>query len=122
MNCLKALKHLPLYISDDLEGSELSAVEDHLNGCLNCYREYQSHLKALRDLKRLGEKPDLSTVMDGFTDEVMAQIAHDKGGPSAPVPRVIYAAFPYDRCGRCSGSGYNRLFPVPESRCNYTRE
>lgn len=94
MKCQKVLKLLPLYISDDLDAFELKTVEDHLGECLNCYREYQAHLKALRDLKRLGEKPDLSTVLAGFSGEVMDRIVRDEGGPSAPVPKVTYAFVP----------------------------
>ena len=94
MNCNKILKLLPLYISDDLGESELSVIETHLGACLNCYREYQGHLKSLRALKQLGEKPDLSPVLGPFCDEVMQRIASDPEGPEAPVPKVIYPFIP----------------------------
>ncbi len=94
MSCNKIVKLLPLYISDDLGKSELSVVEAHLSECLNCYREYQAYLKSLRSMKRLVEKPELSPVLDGFTDEVMNRIAHDAGGPKAKVPRLAYAVLP----------------------------
>ena len=94
MNCTKILKLLPLYISDDLDESELSAIETHLGTCLNCYREYQAHLKSLRALKQLGEKPDLSPILEPFCDDVMKRIANDPEGPVAPVPKVVYPFIP----------------------------
>ena len=94
MNCNKIKRLLPLYISDDLDELELNTVESHLNKCLNCYREYQSHLKAMRALKQLRDKPDLSSVLKGFSSGVMERIAHDHGGPAAPVPRVVHAFIP----------------------------
>ena len=92
MDCKKTLKLLPLYISDDLDERDAMNVEKHVGVCLNCYREYQAHLKSLRALKQLSSKPDLSAVLDGFSDEVMERVALDGGGPSAPLPRVVYPA------------------------------
>lgn len=94
MNCSKISKLLPLYISDDLDGSELAGVEAHLGTCLNCYREYQGHLKSLRALKQLGEKPDLSRMLAGFPEGVMQRVAREPKGPAAPVPKVVYAFLP----------------------------
>jgi len=94
MNCKKTKKLLPLYISDDLDRSELVAMETHLTGCLNCYREYQTYLKAHRNFKRLSEKPDLSPILGDFTNEVMNRIAEDSGGPVATMPKVTYNFVP----------------------------
>ena len=92
MKCRKALKLLPLFVSDDLPVKELDEVEAHVGSCLSCFRAYQEQLKAHRALKLLGERPDLSPMMEGFHEEVMARVARDGGGPAAPVPRLVYPA------------------------------
>jgi hypothetical protein len=94
MKCKKIQRLLPLYISDDLDGPAQGEVKKHIGNCLSCAREYQAHLGALRALKGLENKPDLSDVMKGFTGQVMERIARDPGGPAAPVPRVTYALVP----------------------------
>lgn len=88
MNCKKALNLLPLFVSDDLSAAELKEVESHMGTCLTCFRAYQEQLKAHRALKLLGERPDLSRVLEGFHGAVMKQVS--KQGPAAPVPRLVY--------------------------------
>lgn len=94
MNCKKVLKLLPLYMSDDIDAVDLEGVQEHMNTCLGCFREYQDHLRARRSLKQLAFKPDLSPVMEGFADEVMLKIADKAQGPAAPLPRLTYRLAP----------------------------
>jgi anti-sigma factor RsiW len=94
MNCKKVMKLLPLYMSDDIDASEVEGVKEHLNTCLGCFREYQDHLRARRSLRHLAFRPDLGPVMEGFSDEVMLKIADRSQGPAAPIPRVTYRLVP----------------------------
>ena len=94
MNCKKVNKLLPLYLSDDIDPSDVEGVKEHLNTCLGCFREYQDHLRARRSLRQLAFRPDLNPVMEGFAEEVMLKINDRSQGPAAPVPRVTYRLAP----------------------------
>lgn len=103
MNCKQINKWLPLYVSGDLDAPMLEEIDSHLGECLPCNREFQNYNKSLDSLKNLGEKPDLSLMLEGFSDEIMEKIENDKGGAVAPVPRVTYSSSSF-----FAGSNFSR--------------
>jgi len=77
---------LPLHAGGDLTPDEAARVDGHLHACLSCFREFREHATMRGRLGVLAEEPLPQGVLDGFTEEVMARIAVDAGGPAAELP------------------------------------
>ncbi len=77
---------LPLHAGGDLQPDEAVRVDEHLHACLACFREFREHASMRGRLGVLAEEPLPRGVLDGFTEEVMARIAVDAGGPAAELP------------------------------------
>lgn len=77
---------LPLHAGGDLSPDEATRVDEHLHACLACFREFREHATMRGRLGVLAEEPLPPGVLDGFTEEVMARIAVDAGGPAAELP------------------------------------
>jgi anti-sigma factor RsiW len=77
---------LPLHAGGDLLPDEATRVDEHLHACLACFREFREHATMRGRLGVLAEEPLPPGVLDGFTEEVMARIAVDAGGPAAELP------------------------------------
>ncbi len=88
MKCTQVVKHLHLLVGGDLPEETARQSRDHLKACLGCYREYQDVLRAHESLRTLRKKPDLSAVLDGLSDDVLAELREAPLGPSAPIPRL----------------------------------
>jgi hypothetical protein len=77
---------IPLHAGGDLTPEEAARVDTHLHACLPCYREFRDHAEMRGRLGVLAEEPLPAGLLDGFTEEVMARIAVDAGGPAAELP------------------------------------
>ncbi len=88
--CRTVRDMLPLHVGGDLDPKHVTAVDEHLHGCLSCFREFRELATLRGRLGVLAEEPLPRGVLDGFTDEVMARIAVGEPGPAAPPPgRVV---------------------------------
>lgn len=86
-NTCRALRDLlPLHAGGDLPADEAARVDAHLHACLSCYREFRELAEVRGRLGVLAEEPLPAGILDGFTEEVMARIAVDAGGPAAELP------------------------------------
>ena len=84
--CNTVRKMLPLHTGRDLDPVHVGAVDEHLESCLPCFREFRE-LAAMRSrLGVLAEEPLPEGILDGFTEEVMARIDIREPGPAAEVP------------------------------------
>lgn len=88
MKCTQVLKHLHLLVGGDLPDETARQSRDHLKACLGCYRDYQDVLRAHESLRTLRSKPDLTAVLEGLSDDVLAELRESPLGPAAPIPRL----------------------------------
>lgn len=87
MKCTQVIKHIPLLVGGDLDTGTGQQLMEHMKGCLGCYREYQESLHALESLRALQAKPDLTSVLNGLAQDVMADLNAAPAGPAAGLPR-----------------------------------
>ncbi len=85
--CRNVRELLPLHAGGDLEHRHVEAVDDHLHGCLSCFREFRQFATMRGQLGVLADDALPKGILDGFTDEVMARIAVDEDGPAAELPQ-----------------------------------
>lgn len=86
LSCRAVRDLLPLHAGGDLPAPRGHAVDEHLSGCLACFREYREFLDLRGRLGVLAEEPLPAGALDGFTEEVMARIAIGEAGPAAELP------------------------------------
>jgi len=110
MKCTQVLKHIHLLVGGDLPEETARQSRDHLKACLGCYREYQDVLRAHESLRTLRQKPDLSALLVGLSDDVLAELREAPLGPSAPLPRM-----PFSRILRFSAAAAVLLMIVSAS-------
>ncbi|MCL1809396.1 MAG: zf-HC2 domain-containing protein [Clostridiales bacterium] len=76
MNCANVKKLLPLYIDDELERSQIKAIEEHLVKCDGCMSECEDLLKVAMLLRAVPEVP----LPASFDMRLRASIAASKAG------------------------------------------
>jgi hypothetical protein len=74
MHCQKVRSYLSAYCNDELTGSALSGVSDHLSICVGCRTEEQH----FRDLLKGGRELDTYRVSEGFNNRLLDRIAHER--------------------------------------------
>jgi len=85
--CRTVRNMLPLHAGGDLDPRHVAAVDEHLKGCLTCYRELREFVSMRGRLGVLAEAPLPRGILDGFAEEVMARIDIREPGPAAEAPR-----------------------------------
>jgi hypothetical protein len=71
MNCEKVSEITPLYLSDELHGESLAALESHLRSCKKCARNMQADVELDQALRRamLEQEVDASAVIRRFHEQ-----------------------------------------------------
>lgn len=87
-HCRTVRSLLPLHVGEDLDSRERREVDEHLQTCLSCFREFRELAVSRGFLGVLAEEPLPPNILDGFTEEVMARVAIGEKGPAAPLPKA----------------------------------
>ncbi len=74
MRCQKVRSCLSVFCNDELTGSALSGVSDHLAGCAECRAEEQHY----RSLLKGGQELNTFRVSEGFNNRLLDRIAHER--------------------------------------------
>jgi hypothetical protein len=86
LSCRNVRDLLPLHCGGDLPPDKALAVDQHLHGCLTCFREFRDFAAMRGRLGVLAEEPLPQGALDGFTEEVMARLVVAEEGPAAQLP------------------------------------
>jgi hypothetical protein len=87
-NCRSIRNLLPLHVGGDLDAGPARRVDEHLQHCLSCFREFRELATLRQRLGVLAEQQPPAAGLDNFTEEVMARIALGERGPAAELPGV----------------------------------
>ncbi|MFH0946487.1 MAG: hypothetical protein V2A76_14925 [Planctomycetota bacterium] len=90
MSCRKFRGQTPLAVGHDLPADQQRTFDEHLRGCLSCYREYRDHADALAALNPL-RAPASFDAPDGLVDAIIAGVWAAEPGPLAPHPTPFWA-------------------------------
>lgn len=87
---LPRFSHLPaeaweLYLRDELKGTSLVSIESHLDDCASCRRSLEQADPSFL-FRRLRDLPLRENVLDGFWDDVRAELE-----PATSAPKASFA-------------------------------
>lgn len=85
MKCERARKVLALGVGKDLDLSAQIAFDEHVAGCLACFREVAAFRRTRAALKVARSQPD-RTAMAELNAAIMARVEAGEPGPVAAVP------------------------------------
>lgn len=93
MTCRELLEIAPLYLSGELEGSELARVHGHLAECRNCAREMERETELDRRLREemSGELPDASAIQKSVRGRIGVEKARRWAIGAAAAAGVLFA-------------------------------
>lgn len=93
MRCQKVRSCLSVFCNDELTGSALSEVSDHLAACAGCRAEEQHY----RSLIKGGQELNTFRVSEGFNNRLLDRIAHERFAETrtkayfpGPVPSIFF--------------------------------
>lgn len=87
MKCDRARKLLALGVGKDLDVGAQAAFDEHVAGCLACFREVAAFRRARAAIKAARPQTDRATLQD-LTASIMARVDAGEPGPVAPVPHA----------------------------------
>ncbi len=93
ISCEKVQRILPLHAGGDLRGRQEHEIDEHLSGCLGCYRLYQDYLEGVVRLRASREPfevaPDFWTE---FEQDVMVSVREETSASTVSTHTLRLAA------------------------------
>jgi hypothetical protein len=85
MKCDRARKLLALGVGKDLDVRAQASFDEHVAGCLSCFREVTAFRRSRAALKTVRPHPD-RTELDALAASILARVDAGEAGPVAPLP------------------------------------
>ncbi|MBK6940683.1 MAG: zf-HC2 domain-containing protein [Planctomycetes bacterium] len=87
MKCERARKLLALGVGKDLDVRAQAAFDEHVAGCLSCFREVAAFRRSRAAIKAARPQPDRADLAE-LSASILARVDAGEPGPVAPLPNA----------------------------------